>query len=50
MTWSPKTVQADDLAVHALEVMRIQHPRSPCAGEAYVGMIHLHDLIREGLI
>lgn len=52
MTRAPKTVQADDLAVHALEVMRgyniTQIP--VCQGETYVGMIHLHDLIREGLI
>lgn len=52
MSAHPKTVQADDLAVHALEVMRSHNiTQIPvCNGTQYVGMIHLHDLIREGII
>lgn len=52
MTPLPKTVQAADLAVQALEVMRGHNiTQIPvCDGETYVGMIHLHDLIREGII
>lgn len=52
MTPNPKTIQSDDLAVHALEVMRANNITQilVCTGDVYVGMIHLHDLIREGII
>lgn len=53
MTANPRTVLAGTLAVKALEIMRAnsisQLPVCGAKGE-YVGMIHLHDLIREGLI
>lgn len=53
MTASPKTILAGTLAVKALELMR-EHSISQlpvCDPEGYfVGMIHLHDLVREGLI
>lgn len=52
MTPFPKTVQAEALAVEALDLMRknnitqllVKHQ------EKYEGVIHLHDLIREGII
>ncbi|RME96135.1 MAG: KpsF/GutQ family sugar-phosphate isomerase [Bacteroidetes bacterium] len=53
MTLNPKTITADALAVLALEKMR-QHSISQLIvvdeqGQ-YLGFVHLHDLIREGLI
>ena len=49
----PKTIQAEALAVNALEMLRqysiTQLIVTNAIGE-YLGMIHLHDLIREGLI
>ena len=52
MTKNPKTVNADQLAVDALDLMR-KHDISQLivkTGEKYLGILHLHDLIREGLI
>ncbi len=49
---NPKTIEADSLAVHALELMR-QHDITQLIVTQkgkYAGMIHLHDLVREGLI
>jgi arabinose-5-phosphate isomerase len=53
MTTKPKTITANTLAVLALEQMR-EHSISQLivvdeAGH-YLGFVHLHDLIREGLI
>lgn len=48
----PKTIAEDELAVQALELMR-QHDitQLPVTREGqYIGMLHLHDLIREGII
>lgn len=52
MTTSPKTIQKDAMAVEALTLMR-HHSITQLVvvdGEAYLGFIHLHDLIREGII
>lgn len=48
----PKTIDKDDLAVNALMIMQ-QCDISQLvvtSNQAYYGMIHLHDLIREGII
>jgi arabinose-5-phosphate isomerase len=52
MTRSPKTISADELAVDALDLMRKKSITQLVVvdGEKYLGFIHLHDLIREGLI
>ena len=53
MTTSPKTIEADALAVEALDLMRahdITQLRRNQRQKAYSGFIHLHDLIREGII
>lgn len=52
MSASPKTVAQDALAVHALDIMRKHNITQLLVAEEknYVGVIHLHDLIREGLI
>ncbi|MEO1258984.1 MAG: KpsF/GutQ family sugar-phosphate isomerase [Bacteroidota bacterium] len=49
---SPKTIQADALAVKALELMRANSITQLIVlkGENYVGVVHLHDLVREGLV
>lgn len=49
---NPKTIEADVLAVHALEEMK-KHNISQLVVQQkgkYAGIIHLHDLIKEGII
>lgn len=52
MTPNPKTIGADQLAVDALDMMRRNEISQLVVVEnnKYSGIIHLHDLIREGLI
>lgn len=52
MHGNPRTVAGDDLAVRALEVMRRNNITQLLVTESgrYTGVIHLHDLVREGLI
>ncbi len=52
MTVEPKTIAPHELAVEALDKMR-KHGITQLAvvdDEKYLGIVHLHDLIREGLI
>jgi arabinose-5-phosphate isomerase len=52
MTRNPKTIGSDELAISALDVLRkneISQLAVTHEGK-YKGIIHLHDLIREGLI
>lgn len=52
MTKNPKTIDEGELAVNALDLLR-RYEISQLAvtdNGKYVGIIHLHDLIREGLI
>ena len=52
MNENPKTINGDALAVKALEIMRENSITQILVteNEKYLGIIHLHDLIREGLI
>lgn len=52
MSASPKTIQSSALAVEALEVMRKNDISQLLVLEErrYAGIIHLHDLVREGII
>ena len=52
MTTSPKTIEADALAVEALDLMRAHDITQlvVTSGRTYSGFIHLHDLVREGII
>jgi arabinose-5-phosphate isomerase len=52
MTRTPRTIEASALAVDALDTMRKNNiTQLPVLdNERYVGVIHLHDLIKEGLI
>jgi arabinose-5-phosphate isomerase len=52
MTANAKAINADELAVEALDMMR-KHDITQLVvvrDKKYLGIIHLHDLIREGLI
>lgn len=52
MTTGAKTISADTLAVNVLEVLR-KHNISQLIVEennSYMGIVHLHDLVREGII
>lgn len=52
MSLNPKTIEAEALAVEALDLMR-NHDITQLvvtSGKKYIGFIHLHDLIREGII
>ena len=53
MTPGPKVINADEMAVAALELMRSNSITQLIVvdeAEKYLGILHLHDLIREGLI
>ncbi len=52
MTPQPKSITADALAVKGLEILRTNSITQLLVVDEgqYLGMIHLHDLIREGLI
>lgn len=52
MTRHPKTIAADELAVTALELMRRHKITQLLVTQRgrYVGMVHVHDLLHEGLV
>jgi arabinose-5-phosphate isomerase len=52
MTRNPKTIGAEELAIDALDLMRKNGITQLVivSGKKYLGIIHLHDLVREGLI
>jgi arabinose-5-phosphate isomerase len=53
LTKNPKTVNEDELAVNALEQLRT-HDISQLividTNQKYLGILHLHDLVREGIV
>lgn len=52
MTEKPKTIEASEMAVNALDIMRQNNITQLIVveGDRYAGIIHLHDLIKEGII
>lgn len=53
LTLNPKKIMADDLAVNALEVLRINDISQLIVTDRednYLGILHLHDLIKEGIV
>ncbi len=52
MSPSPKCIAGDELAAHALELMRSNSITQLVVAEngRYLGIVHLHDLIREGIV
>jgi arabinose-5-phosphate isomerase len=49
---NPKVIQYDELAVHALNMMRNNHITQLLVvrNNQYDGIVHLHDLLNEGII
>lgn len=49
---TPKVIQHDELAVHALNMMRNNHITQLLVvrNDRYDGIVHLHDLLNEGII
>ena len=50
---NPKTILADELAVNALEMLRhndISQLIVVNKSEIYLGILHIHDLVREGIV
>ena len=52
MTRNPKTIEKNDLVVNALELMQNKSiTQLPVMEDGkYIGMIHIHDIIKEGII
>ncbi len=52
MTYNPKTILPSEMAVAALDVMRKAEITQlvVAENEMYLGILHLHDLVKEGLI
>ena len=52
LTPKPKTVGIDNLAVEALEILRNNDISALLVAEKneYLGVLHLHDLVREGIV
>ena len=52
MHQAPKTISSDELAVNALSLMRAHNISQVLVTDqdGYCGILHLHDLIREGLV
>ena len=52
MTRDPKTIQKQKLAVEALGIMKDNNiTQLPVLdGQKYVGVVHLHDILKEGIL
>ena len=52
MTQNPKTIAPSEMAVNALDIMRKNSITQLVVAEkdTYLGILHLHDLVKEGLI
>lgn len=52
MSEKPKTIEASEMAINALDLMRKNEITQLVVveGDQYKGVIHLHDLVKEGLI
>jgi arabinose-5-phosphate isomerase len=53
LTSNPKTILVDELAVNALEILRsndISQLLVINKNENYLGILHLHDLVKEGIV
>lgn len=53
MAAMPKTIRPDELAINALDIMRknnISQLVVTAEDNRYLGIIHLHDIVREGLV
>ena len=52
MSKNPKTIEFDALAIHAFNLME-EHKITQLLvvdGDTYKGVVHLHDILREGVV
>ena len=49
---SPRQIESDELAINALEIMRSNNITQLVVSDSgvYKGIIHLHDLLKEGIL
>ena len=52
MTQNPKTIEPSEMAINALDIMRKNSITQLVVieNDNYLGILHLHDLVKEGLI
>ena len=52
MSANPKRIDKDELALFALELIKQNNITQllVTTGDTYYGMVHLHDLLQEGII
>jgi arabinose-5-phosphate isomerase len=52
MSLNPKTIDAGELAVKAFNLMETNKITSVIVmeGDKYIGLVHIHDIIREGIV
>jgi arabinose-5-phosphate isomerase len=52
MNATPKTIQQSELAVYALDVLRTNNISQLIVldNQQYTGVLHIHDIIREGIL
>ncbi len=52
MSLHPKDIQSDSLAMEALELMKVNNITQLIVmdKDKYAGILHLHDLLKEGII
>jgi len=52
MSFNPKTIAPTEMAVNALDIMRKAEITQlvVAEGDTYLGILHLHDLVKQGLL
>ena len=52
MSEKPKTIQSTELAAKALTIMEDNNISQliVCKGESYHGIVHIHDILKEGIL
>jgi len=52
MSINPKKVSPETFAINAFEIMRKKNITSlvVCENEKYLGIVHIHDMLKEGFI
>ncbi len=52
MSESPKTIGEEELAINAFHMMEESSITQlvVCEGEKYIGLVHLHDILKEGIV
>ncbi len=52
MSVSPKTIGEEELAINAFHMMEESSITQlvVCEGEKYIGLVHLHDILKEGIV